>query len=490
MTALAAAGWINEGGNWYYLNSSGDTVTDAWKSYNGQYFYLGDDGAMLTNELIEDGDNHYYVDANGAMVKNTWVAIPVDDSDDNDVDYRWYYFGATGKAYKNSYGKTINGKKYGFDDDGKMLFGYVDDSSYSILNDDDDPILNATYYYGTNDDGARHSGWLQYTDALSDNEKDWDYYWFYFKPSNGKKVAGKTQNINGKKYAFDTDGIMQKEWAVATVGADNTTTWWGALADGHLAKNTWIRNKPYKDAILTKNQTDRDDETQRWFRADASGKLVKGKTKKINGKWYCFDEDGVMLWGLVLLSQPEVADAHAVGSTSISDERGRLDPDVVTQNDIYDYDPDSMGQNIHFFSNDEEKDGSMKSGTYKIELADDEYTFSFKKTTGAAKHGTVDKKIYKNGILQKAGDDKYKVTQDPKTGVMYIVGSTGNIVKSSNKYKNADDKYYIYLKGGSGDADAIIAETYDEDAAKNAVKAGYAGVHSMAGVEKLTFLYN
>ena len=154
---------------------------------------------MLTNELIEDGENYYYVDANGAMVKNTWVAIAADDDETEDVDYRWYYFGPSGKAYKDSNGKTINGKKYGFDEDGKMLFGYVEADSYNIINDDEDPILNATYYYGTNEDGARHSGWLQYTDALTD--KDEDYYWFYFNTSNGKKVVDQQKSINGNSFS-------------------------------------------------------------------------------------------------------------------------------------------------------------------------------------------------------------------------------------------------------------------------------------------------
>ena len=57
---------------------------------------------MLTNQLVEDGDNYYYVDANGAMVKNTWVAIAADEDEEEDVDYRWYYFGSSGKAYKDS----------------------------------------------------------------------------------------------------------------------------------------------------------------------------------------------------------------------------------------------------------------------------------------------------------------------------------------------------------------------------------------------------
>ena len=367
-----------------------------------------------------------------------------------------YYFGSTGKAYRKSYGKTINGKKYGFDDDGKMLFGYVEDNSYNIINDDEDPILNATYYYGTNEDGARHSGWLQYTDALAD--KDDDYYWFYFNTSNGKKVVDQMKSINGKKYSFDKDGIMAFKWTKATVGGVETTTWFNKLENGSLAKNQWIWNKPYDNGTLKSTQDDYDDETERWFRTDASGQLVKGKTKKINSKWYVFDADGVMRTGLVVLNDSE-------GSVSGATFASAYDMDDVTKAQILADDP---GKALHYFSEDEEKDGSMKTGTMKLELADDEYTFCFTKNTGAAKDGydSSSKKIYNSGILEKAGDDKYKVVEDKTTGDKYLVGSTGSVVKTVNKYKDANDKYFVYLKGdGSWD----IYATYNEDTAKKAV---------------------
>jgi glucan-binding YG repeat protein len=471
MTALAATGWVNEGGSWYYYNSSGDYVTDAWKSYNGTYFYLGDDGAMLTNQLIEDGDNWYYVDANGAMVKNTWVAVPADDSEILDVEYRWYYFGSTGKAYKNSKGKTINGKKYGFDEEGKMLFGYVEQDSYNIIQDEDDPILNAEYYYGTNEDGARHTGWLQYTDALTDY--DWDYYWFYFNTSNGKKVAGQLKNINGKRYSFKDNGIMEKEWAKATVGGNETTTWWHGLADGSLSKNQWIWNKPYnteQGATQPRTIEDNENDTQRWFRTNASGALVKGVTKKVNGKWYVFDEDGVMRVKLVVLDQEGVSGAKYVKA---------LDMDNVTKADLVKGDDGTgYGGKLHWFSDDEEHDGSMKTGTFKIELADDTYTFKFAKTTGAAKHGIDSKKIYNNGILEKGGDDKYKVVlvNDAKNGDRYfLVGTTGSIVTSAGRYKDANDIYYVIAKNTAENPSNMekgfrIFKTADEEQAKKAVQ--------------------
>lgn len=433
MTSFAAKGWVNEDGNWYYYNTSGDRVANEWKSYNGQYFYLGDDEAMVTNQLVEDNNgNKYYVDANGAMVKNTWVAIPADEDETLDVEYRWYYFGSTGKAYKSSYGKSINGKKYGFDDDGKMLFGYVAADSYTIVNDEEDPILNSTYYFGTNDDGARHSGWLQYTDSLSGDDYTDDYYWFYYN-TNGKKAVDCTKNISGKKYSFKDNGIMNYKFKTGTIAGESTVSWWGSAADGSLAKNQWI----YAVPTAEQNQTDYDDDTSRWFRTDASGRLIKDQTKKINSKWYVFNEAGIMKKGLVVLSTPAVSGAEFVDA---------LDADKVSGDQIkaLTYEAGTL----HYFSGSE-SDGAMKTGTVKIELADDTYTFGFTKTTGAAKHGYVkaDKKVYNNGILLNAGDEKYAIVEDPVTHTKYVAGTSGTVVTGTSKYKTADDTYLVVKNG-------------------------------------------
>lgn len=444
MTSFAAKGWVNEDGNWYYYNTSGDRVANEWKSYNGQYFYLGDDEAMVTNQLVEDNNgNKYYVDANGAMVKNTWVAIPADEDETLDVEYRWYYFGSTGKAYKSSYGKSINGKKYGFDDDGKMLFGYVDADSYTIVNDEEDPILNSTYYFGTNDDGARHSGWLQYTDSLSDDDFTDDYYWFYYN-TNGKKAVDCTKNISGKKYSFQANGMMNYKFKTGTIAGESTVSWWGSAADGSLAKNQWIYAVPTAEMDTLTGASDNADDTSRWFRTDASGRLIKDQTKKINSKWYVFNDKGIMKKGLVVLDGTAVSGAHPDNDYSSGKITAFIDADKISGDEIKE--PTDLGGKLHFFSASE-SDGSMKTGTVKIELADDTYTFGFTKTTGAAKHGIVDKKIYNNGILLDAGDERYSVVVDPTDGVKYVVGSSGTIVTGTNKYKTADD-IYLVAKGG------------------------------------------
>jgi glucan-binding YG repeat protein len=441
MTSFAARGWVAEGDQWYYYDSQGDYVTDKWKSYNGNYFYLGSDGYMLTNELIEDGNNYYYVDANGAMVKNTWVAVPSDDSDDQDVDYRWYYFGSNGKAYRDADKKTINGKKYGFDDEGKMLFGFT--LGRECINDEDDAILNCERYYGSNDDGAMHTGWLLYQDALDASGYDDEFYWFWF-DSKGLKKTNATKKINGKTYAFDPNGAMEKEWAKATISGVSTEGWFSAAEDGHLAKSQWI---------WTDNEDLSHDggDDNHWWYANKNGFLVKNQTKKINGKWYVFDENGEMAWGLVWLTEKSVKTDGSKMNNVLVDSKGvRVnDPEDISSADIYDVDMAGEGAYLHFFSNDEEKDGSMKTGTsIKITLYDDDFTFGFDKNSGCAYNEIYKNKLYINGILQTADDNRYAPIK--WDGGYRLVSGNGTVMKASQSrtYKDADDIYWYVPKDG------------------------------------------
>ena len=207
MTSFAATGWAEEDGTWVYYESDGDRATEEWKKSGNSWYYLDDNGEMAIDQLIEDDDDYYYVDINGVMVTNQWVAIENEDAgDDDEPDQNWYYFQANGKALTNGDNdnvslKTINGKKYAFDDEGKMLWGWVaDDNAEHIDNTDGDAFKEGDYYFGDSDDGAMTVGWLQldvtYEEATDD---DYNYIapvftddedqtrWFYFK-SNGKKV--------------------------------------------------------------------------------------------------------------------------------------------------------------------------------------------------------------------------------------------------------------------------------------------------------------
>ena len=237
MTSFAATGWAEEDGTWVYYNRDGERATDSWKKSGNNWYYLDSDGEMAIDQLIEDGDNYYYVDINGVMASNQWVAIENEDAgDDNEPEHYWYYFQANGKALTNGDNtnialKTINGKKYAFDEEGKMLYGWVaEDNAERIDNTDGDGFKEGDYYFGGEDDGAMTTGWLQmditYDEATNDyeiapvfNEDEDQTRWFYFQ-SNGKKVKAKdgdvqkSKTINGKKYEFDVNGAMTAEWSL------------------------------------------------------------------------------------------------------------------------------------------------------------------------------------------------------------------------------------------------------------------------------------
>ena len=485
MTSFAARGWQEENGQWFYYDNNDDYVYSEWKKSGNNWFWLGDDGAMVTDSLIEDGNYVYYVNANGAMVTNSWVAVEPgdDDYEDDAPDHYWYYFGANGKAYKAGDSglaiKTINGKKYGFDSDSKMVYGFVTEDGQK--NTDENPFVDAMYYFGDSDDGAMHTDWLQYMDGsdLSSSMTDKDYadmdeMWFYFKPSNGKMVkteAGddlKTQTIRGNKYGFDENGVMVYEWNETSTGSTATESgvkYFSDLTDGHLKKNSWIYAVPTEEMDDITGNTDYEDDTSRWFYANAQGETYKSQIKKINGKKYLFNEVGEMESGLQWVT---LAEGSSTKVTEISDDL----TDESTEIMGYNNNGGATGTALYYFSADGDTDGSMKTGkNIKIDLDDDTFTFAFK-TSGKGYDyrvdGLEDKKIYINGILQKAStDEKYILvdTSDAPESVKmkdeYLVGTSGTIVSTKKYVKDADDNWW------SVDTNGVVENWGSDDYAKD-----------------------
>ena len=218
MTSFAATGWVEENGTWVYYNTDGELATDSWKKSGNSWYWLDENGEMAVDQLIEDDEDYYYVDINGVMATNQWVAIENEDAgEDDEPEHYWYYFQANGKALTNGNNsnvalKTVNGKKYAFDEEGRMLFGWVNkDTAERIDNTDGDAFKEGDYYFGGSDDGAMTTGWLQlditYDEATNDyevapvfNEDEDQTRWFYF-GSNGKKVKA---DDGDKVYAYQT----------------------------------------------------------------------------------------------------------------------------------------------------------------------------------------------------------------------------------------------------------------------------------------------
>lgn len=195
MTSFAATGWVEEDGQWYFYDKDGNRVEDEWKKSGDNWYWLDSEegGAMAVDKLVEDDDDTYYVDGNGVMVTNTWVKVVNEDQDDDDdpAEYRYYYMQSNGKAYRqtgsssNLSKKTIDGKRYSFDDEGRMLYGWVTADGTMVNDDDGWNTSDVLYYFGGWEDGSMKTGWQKISVYDSSKEDDYDY-WFNFK-SNGER---------------------------------------------------------------------------------------------------------------------------------------------------------------------------------------------------------------------------------------------------------------------------------------------------------------
>ena len=455
MTSFAATGWVEEDGTWYFYDNDGNRVEDAWKKSGENWYWLDGEegGAMAMEKIVEDDDDIYYVDANGVMVRNTWVKVVNEDQDEDEdpAEYHYYYMQSNGKAYKASDNsnirfRTIDGKRYAFDEDGKMLYGWVNEQGER--QSDDDGWETAIYYLGNWDEGDMKIGWQKIYVYDGDEDDDMEH-WFNFK-SNGKKRFNdstknndlfKEEKINGKRYGFDNRGVMTYEWALATEGEKgaswaSTSSWryFNNVEDGARVTKGWFKvvapsedndnvfKTGYGDRTFAED--DADDENERWYYANGDGILEAGKIKKIKGKYYGFRPDGdkkaaAMLSGLVLMEvNPDNGDIIKVLDDGVdSDELNDL-LDWDTSSEIVQSINKSDGEGIIslYYFGDEETDGAMKTGATTVTLDGESYNFLFNKTGGAESKGRgltgVDdnKYIYSYGCRIKASsDDKYQV---------------------------------------------------------------------------------
>ena len=448
MTSFAATGWAEEDGTWVYYDRNGDKVTDKWAKSGNNWYYLDGNGEMAVDTMIEDGDNYYYVDVNGVMAANQWVAIDNEDAgQDDEPEHYWYYFQANGKALKqgdssNVALKTVNGKKYAFDDEGKMLYGWVAaDNAERIDNSDGDAFKDGVYYFGGEDDGAMTTGWLlmdiTYDEATSDyeiapafNDDEDQSRWFYFK-SNGKKVYSsstdetKDKTINGKKYTFDQYGAMVAEWSLdikkasTNLGTSNfadvektgssakySQSWryFSSVEDGARVSKGWF--KVVSAEYL--NEDKYNDDEDNWYYADGSGNIYAGEFKTIKGKKYAFRTDGRMLSGLKFIQKD--INGNITGVKADDDDNYNFDTEDDFLKNAAGYYAEN-DYNCYYFGNDE--DGAMKTNKTSITIDGDNFNFYFEKsgaTKGAGVNGEKDDKYYLAGMLLKAGsDEKYQV---------------------------------------------------------------------------------
>ena len=408
---------------------------------------------MAVDTLVEDDDNYYYVNENGAMVSNQWVAIENEDAgEDDEPDHYWYYFQANGKAYKRSdsasdtsiSAKTINGKKYAFDTDGRMLYGWVDAGERQT---DDDAWKTCQYYFGDEDDGAMSEGWrlISITDDEAEDAQPGDEFWdedqdrWFFFQASGKKKAAKDgesytdKTINGKKYGFDEFGRMVASWyteataAVASQGTatySNTFMYFNNPEDGARYTKGWFKVVP--GYYLQKSKYE--DGSEYWYYADGDGQIYSNEIKTIKGQKYGFDPVGKMLHGLYKITFDED------GRTILEAE------EIESESDLPDEDEDVS---VYYFG-DSPKEGAMKTGTATLDIDGEKHYYKFK-SSGSDKGAGVDKiddgSIYIKGKRVEA-EEGSKYEDIEYKGEHYLISTSGKIMKSKKNIKDSDDTYY------------------------------------------------
>ena len=450
MTSLAAEGWMEENGTWSYYNRFNEKVTEQWQKSGDKWFWLNADGNMATDSIVQDNENYFYVDANGVMVTNRWVEVDnsTDDAEDAPPTV-WYYFQANGKAYKGGDStsfKTINGKNYAFAPDGRMLFGWVDGNSNRVTGED--AWQYCEYYLGGSDDGSRASAeWRQIhvTDSSKDDpEQD---YWFYFQ-ANGKKYTNKFegQTVNGRKYAFGEFGNMLYKWVGTPSGAtlaDQFKNFSSTNEDGSLRTKTWFKAVP--DEAFDRKNSEAEEYNEKWYYADAKGRLAVSEIKTINGRKYAFDEKGAMISGLWYLSVNE-SNKIATGSNANEeiDSESKLDKytKVTKTSTLTSLTRANDKTGLYYFG--DESDGSMKTGNVNVSIDGDSYAFKFATSgnKGVGIDGMDGNLFFVNGKKIKAdSEDKYKV---------YVVTTKDRVIAEADSNALVDSTITTEKKGRVG----------------------------------------
>ena len=417
--SVYAEGWAKSGSDWTYLDRNNNKITNEWrKGADDKWRYLNDAGVMATNSWVDD--DKYYVDGQG-LIAEGWRKLK-----DGSEEY-WAYFQEGGKAVKGNW-KNINNKYYYFDEDGKMLTGWILDNNYYIKND-----------------GTMVTGWYKLMPPGDEEERrtgpnpSSDEKWFYFtntgkkfKPvlSNGSKFGEK--KIDGVRYAFNENGELVTGW-VQTSGDSNPTikNFKYMNADGTV-RTGWYSTEPPEELLGEYNNT------VEWFYFSSTGEPVASKNEKLNandlqkikGKQYLFDKNGTPVYGIQKVYQGNTYSAYYFGNES----------------QCY------LMKGKHTI-----KDGTGKSEEY-----------FFQNSSGKGLTGTKDHKLYYKGRLVKANESlKYQVFAVPNENgsgtTNYVVNSSGKIV-SNGKVKDADKVEYKTNSAGvlvAIDGDTNIKGTFE-----------------------------
>ncbi|MBQ1328519.1 MAG: hypothetical protein IIY49_10845 [Eubacterium sp.] len=295
-------GWFKSNGKWYYLDG-GRLVTDSVKTIDGKKYYFRPDGSMNKGWyhcVDADGSNGWYLsDATGQIQKDGWLKSAGASyyfEDGHTLAGRTYYF----KDNKRTYSSSSYDKTYYFDDEGKVANGWTkygsswryykegqnytgwikSGSDYYYFNDSEMKSNTITTIdgnkYAFKSDGKMVKGWYK------DNEYG-ETVWYYF-DNNGKAHEGWMGDYYFKEGKMVTDSIIylfkdEKGRINYENGSSSSDDAVGAYVIGDDGK--YIKGK----STLTPKYGD---VTVRVLTDSKTGIAPKDKWVKENGKWYYY----------------------------------------------------------------------------------------------------------------------------------------------------------------------------------------------------------
>ena len=343
----------------------------------------------------------------------------------------WHYYDSDDEMVTGEW-KKDGGKWFYLDDDGDMLTdAWVDDDYYV---GEDGAMLTNAWHYGLSDDDQ-------------DDPDDDGEHWYFFN-NKGKKVVDQDKKINGKTYLFNTDGEMLYGWQQVGDGV----YYFGEENDGARTESKWLwleksgmlDEDDDQDPVLGCDENDDcDDEGWYWFAS--SGKMYKDSDKKkINGKYYMFNEHGQMLYewindGVigVVGSNAQLDGVATAGSAAISD--------------------------MKYY--EEVEDGSRVTGWKKIDGSEDVGTdddtdwYYFK--DGKAKKADTSKDRVAPSLVD--GDTKPVYVARIKVEGKYFAFNENGQMQDGLQYINQDNAFYYYDENGYEKTGKISAVECEDD---------------------------
>ena len=229
------SGWYEVDDEWYCINDYGAGVVKCWRDKDGQPRYLKADGTMAHDEWIQDYGNWYYLDSDGVKYTGTHT-----------IDGTRYTFNSngvlqTGSGSGSGSGSATTGYTVRYDENGKARIydrngnqvrsgWYQADGKWYCINDYGAGVVKC---WRLRDGKYRY---LKADGSMAANEWVQDYgYWYYCK-SDGTRYESSWAQIGGKWYWFGGSGKMMADgWLTL---ADGNTYYF--YADGHMASNTTI----------------------------------------------------------------------------------------------------------------------------------------------------------------------------------------------------------------------------------------------------------